>query len=641
MKKFLILGMLMILASMGCTHPDVPLGKPQPVQPVAYAVQASSPARAFASSGGSPASSELADQKGFIDWLLSIHGELPRSHPLAPKATHVFERVLRVADKRSGRLPKLLLIQEADDPWAMCLENGTVIMTQKGLEFCYQDVEETVGDTRLAFILGHELAHLAKDDFWEYQAFEMVRRFGSGERGIQEILSLLSRSEETRDPAYVREIRKEKELKADQYGLLYAAMAGYDPKRIVDDANGENFFREWVDQITGKVAYTDEEHPDPEQRAAFLLSYMDAVKADLILFDLGVRLYQIGMFKDAHSFLHAFQKRFPCREVSNNIGLVHYELALSALPQFNREAACTYKLSTLLDTETRARTFRGNPEEKFHKEIKAAIRNFEHACNQDRLYVPALVNLSSALAIKRMARPDDTENLYAAMKALKEASKLKKGDPKVLNNHAVVMHLLGAEFGTDNSGKAAEMLRDVIREHPEFSDPYYNLARILEDRDEPSSAKDAWETFLDIEPSGIYADMARRSSGMTEAVPEVRKDTKRFNGRPPVEPGEFDRKTEQYLSEVPKQSFDLENVRGEYYVGDGFHVLVLEDEVELVEMSLSGQMHHDELISEYGEPNRVFTDISGKKILVYERFAVDIRDGVATKVAFFEKQESL
>jgi len=640
----------MFFISSGCGHQNAPIAKDQQskspqTQPEAQDreithTRSPMPSLSFASS---EKANPLSGQKELIKWLRDIYGELSPSHPLVPKARDIFERVMAAADKRAARLPELMIIQEAKDPWAMCLENGTVILTQKALEICYQGVDEPTGCARIAFIFGHELAHLAKDDFWEWKAFEMVKKHGSGQRGIQAILSMLAESEETEDSDHARELRKKKEIQADEYGLLFAVMAGYDPKAIVDDANGKNFFQKWVDQITGKVAYADKDHPEPEQRAAYLISYMNSVRNDLILFDLGVRLYQLAMFEDALSFLEAFQKKFPCREVFNNIGLVHYELALESLAEYNREKAYEWKLATIIATETRAEGFRGgsgDPMDIFKKEIRKAIRNFEYACEMDKFYVPARVNLSSALIIK---------GEYAKAAAISEdAIKLRADDPGALTNMAIARYsdMLNPSNPMNISQKrreklkdliaeeAIELLRDIADKNQGFSAPHYNLARILTKHGE--DAGEAWEKFLDTEPSGIYAKMAREASGIAE---KVSLEKRRFSENPPVKPGDLDSKTEAHLERIPKQTFALKDVDGEYYSGKEFQVLVLEDAVELVETDVRREMSYEDVISEYGEPERVFTnDISGKKVLVYEAFALDIQDGVTTRVAHFSRE---
>ena len=94
-----------------------------------------------------------------VQWLIKTFGELPPEHHLTLEARKVFERVRATADKRADRDPRLLLIRAADEPWAICLKDGTIVLTEKSLEFCYKDADKAVGDSRTAFVMGHEMAH--------------------------------------------------------------------------------------------------------------------------------------------------------------------------------------------------------------------------------------------------------------------------------------------------------------------------------------------------------------------------------------------------------------------------------------------------------------------------------------------------
>ncbi|MDM8543601.1 M48 family metalloprotease [Desulfococcaceae bacterium HSG9] len=185
-----------------------------------------------------PCSASEPEQYGA--WWVKNHGGAltPQDHPLVARAETVFERVLAVADKKASRYPNLVIIPQSKDPWAISLKDGTIILTQKGLEICYLDKDKKAGDARLAFVLGHELAHLAKDDFLHLAAFEAVKKFGVGRKAEEEILCLFLKTEDI-DPsldencvsdladrnkllAHAQEVARKKELQADGYSLLYA-----------------------------------------------------------------------------------------------------------------------------------------------------------------------------------------------------------------------------------------------------------------------------------------------------------------------------------------------------------------------------------------------------------------------------------
>ncbi|MDM8543600.1 hypothetical protein QUF90_21205 [Desulfococcaceae bacterium HSG9] len=157
---------------------------------------------------------------------------------------------------------------------------------------------------------------------------------------------------------------------------------------------------------TGGAAFNDTLHPTPEKRCAFLRTNMKAVKHDIDLFYIGVRLYQLGRHEDALAFIEDFRKKYPCREAFNNLGLIHYQMAVHALAKCDYDRACRFKLATMPDTETRAATLRskGGAGDKndecpymaqFEYHIKYALRDLKTACEKDDAYIPARVNLAS------------------------------------------------------------------------------------------------------------------------------------------------------------------------------------------------------------------------------------------------------
>jgi len=547
--------------------------------------------------------------KDHVKWLIDKFGTLTVSD-----VQNIFDRVSAAADKRMNRLPKLLILKDAGDPWAMCRKDGMIILTQKAVEFCYKNVEKNTGDARIAFIIGHELAHLANDDFHDLEVSQAVHGFSSDSEAFQQIQAMFVKSEKDKE-----DIQK-KELKADGYGLLYAAMAGYSPKAAVT-AEGKNFFQEWANLTTGKIAYSDNTHPEPEQRSAFLLSEMAKVKNHLILFEIAVRLFQLGMYKDSLYFLETFQTEFPCREVFNNIGLIYFQIAMKKLAEIKPDKAYQYRLASILDTVTRAVTFRG--EEEIEDELAKAKRNFEYACDQDSFYVPSRVNLSSVLIMNK--------DYHGAVTVLNEALKLGKDDPKILNNMVIAKYLWGIELKSDKSEEAVRILKELTEKHQEYADPFFNLGRILSEKGKDSEAKEIWKKYLFLESSGEWAKIAEKYAG-EKSISDNQKRFQTFKMPCPVSPGKFDENAEKILDGLQKQSFELADIPGEYYIGEDFQVLVLEDEIIFVQSRIREKTDFNEIISEYGRPIRISDSYDGGRTLVYDKFALDIKDGMVISV---------
>jgi Zn-dependent protease with chaperone function len=96
----------------------------------------------------------------------------PADDARAATAHAIFERLVQVAGKRPGVVPRLFIT--ARDPWEMTLpiaiRDGWIILSAGVLNICYQ--EPTRGKDRLAFVLAHELAHQLKDDLWHMRFFD-------------------------------------------------------------------------------------------------------------------------------------------------------------------------------------------------------------------------------------------------------------------------------------------------------------------------------------------------------------------------------------------------------------------------------------------------------------------------------------
>jgi len=197
-------------------------------------------------------------------WQKNFDELKPEDDARAKKAHEIFARVLSAAGKRPGVTPRLLVVKSeaAYVPLAIAIPDGGVIISKKVLDICYGDPR--YGDDRLAFILGHEIAHQLKDDFWHMKFFQAVEISEGKDAGSAAVLN------EVKTIAGSTENVLAKELQADEHGIIYASLAGYDTASIVTGDNKVNFF-EYVARsmdpgnIKGmKQAGT---HPAPAQRA--------------------------------------------------------------------------------------------------------------------------------------------------------------------------------------------------------------------------------------------------------------------------------------------------------------------------------------------------------------------------------------
>lgn len=107
----------------------------------------------------------------------------------------MFERVRAVADKNSKRLPRLVVVSSRADPWAIALPSGHVVLSKEAVAICHAQASLAESEARLAFVLGHELAHLAHDDFWHQEVYGFLAA-RSGTRGLADFMQSHQTSKE-------------------------------------------------------------------------------------------------------------------------------------------------------------------------------------------------------------------------------------------------------------------------------------------------------------------------------------------------------------------------------------------------------------------------------------------------------------
>ncbi len=219
-------------------------------------------------------------QNDYENYAQTIQG---KNDPRVKWAKEVFERVKGVADKAEARFPDLHIIDSRAGIYARSVQDGGIIIDLDTLDICYLGSTREEGNRRLAFILGHELAHLANKDFIHQEFYyELMKQ---GDRKEQEELT---RDFKLSDPAKIKTLR-EREVLADQKGMLYASMAGYDVGQLFREGN--DFLTYWAQQTGISMLYDNptESHPSLKNRLKFIREKMIAVVNRLELFRAGVK----------------------------------------------------------------------------------------------------------------------------------------------------------------------------------------------------------------------------------------------------------------------------------------------------------------------------------------------------------------
>ena len=419
------------------------------------------------------AAEHLGDQVAFY---VAAYGEVPATaDPQVARAHAVFARVQAVADKNSKRLPKLVVVDSPSDPWAVALPDGHIVLSRQAVAIGHRQAATDEAEARLAFVLGHELAHLANEDFWHREVFAF--QANPSEAGD------LARLFQGRDQAQARE------LAADDRGFIYAALAGYRVDALLDPhAAGADFFTFWMQQTHTRV---DAAHPQPRQRADVLRRRLGSIRDELAFFEFGVRLGHFDYCDDAMYFLRRFQTVFPSREVFNNLGYCALQLARQAM---DPERAYFYWLPFLLDGETRAGALvrRGGPALKSLRQaatgdargyLQDAEDYLRRAIQADPGYLPARLNLA-AVALYQ-GKPHD------ARATLDEARALAPDDPQVLGLDALALYEQ-SDAGLDLWPTASAALEKLAQPPDAPPEIVFNTARLLEVRPRVDQAREYW-----------------------------------------------------------------------------------------------------------------------------------------------------
>lgn len=315
---------------------------------------------AFAGAGlAQPRDTPLAEGRRALSLQGERYGVLGADEPAVQRVRAVFDRVARAAGRRPGLVLDLGVL---DTPRVLgqALPGGLVVVSRGLVELTGAD------DSALAFILGHELAHLLRD----HHAALPRPLLGGGH------------------PAPLEQLRayQEKELEADRLGVLFAALAGYQPMAALP-----------ILQKVAADARPDGLHPDPRARAHAISQQLADVAAHLEVFHLGLFLLGMGEHHDAARVLEHFVTVFPAREVLALAGTAwHREALLHAPP-------APYQHLLVVDAWTRALRLRGAkahlsppPDPAFRRALDRAVILYRQAVEADPGYAPALNNLAAA-----------------------------------------------------------------------------------------------------------------------------------------------------------------------------------------------------------------------------------------------------
>jgi tetratricopeptide (TPR) repeat protein len=545
--------------------------------------------------------------KDRIDFWQNNYEELsPDSYPLAEEAHQIFEKVLQAAGSKPGVIPRLYLLKRDPGgvPLALSIPDGSIIISRGVLDICYY--EKQWGDDRLAFIFGHELAHQLKDDFWHIRFFDALGCLQDTDSGHAEVWS------EIKDIAELTDKVLSKELQADEYGIVYSLMAGFNPEAIISQQSDGGFFEFWVKMVAPEQlegSFRDLTHPSPMQRAETVKARLTQVVEKTDLFRVGLYFYQAEMYEEAILAFKEFLRFFPSREVYHNLATCHHQAAIEYFNMFAAdEEDIPLKLSLTIDPVTEAekitlRNTGDNPEATFNYHINQAIDFYEQAILLDPLYKYSYNNLGCAYLL-------NGDN-YKAVGILQDAYKIDSGYVDCISN-------LGAAFYSVNDiQKARKFMNLALEINPEYSTAIYNLGKIEYDSGDTVLAKSLWKDYLESDQSNSWSRFITETFGsLGDETPSIQERSGRENL--------FGLEAGYYEEDIPKdwgtpvksravslgeEEYSLREYSNKITVvlkGDEVYLLVAKDGYTGESAQGIGiKSTRDEILASYGAPSKI------------------------------------
>jgi tetratricopeptide (TPR) repeat protein len=529
--------------------------------------------------------------------FIQTHG-LASENKSTNRATEIFSELARI----SGRdlFGTELVIVSDQKPWAQAVEDRHVVMSDGAVAFIYGMPNRALSDAWMAFLLGHELAHLSNADLWHRT--QQARRSAT--------------SDPTLNPVYeglfdngmdIKQIQ-DKELKADFDGFFYATLAGYNTGLLFEPVeDGKTLLEIWPDYTTSEVT-----HRSADVRMQFLREEFAAVKKDVAFFESGLKLAHFGRYEDALLMFRKFQVQYPSPAVMSNLAYIYIQLARKNMPA---HLAYRYWFPTLLEMDSGIPTY-------------ALPRTYG-----DRVSPTATKYLENAVyLLTRSPRIDkrlpEYLNLIVAHWYLGEIAMVRAIVAEALRHYPrneqlialgalALLHEGTAEVSTLSQSKA--VLESLIANGNTDKNIRFNLARVLSDRKRHGDAKKHWAYLV------AHADSVA-SPFLAIACVELNGDKDCVGGRNPpssirtlvrIGSDVGEGKTKKILTDWTRHHASVKGVQFDLYQHhSGDSLLAVDNLVEIYTSKTPPWQTRSRLLAVAGLPDNV-TSVVGGTLLSY------------------------
>jgi len=434
---------------------------------------------------------------------VDIYGVVdPQSDRNYLRVENIFRALKRVSGLESSGA-ELIIVASNTKPWAIALADGNVVLSAGAVDIIYSTGNPDTSDAWMAFVLGHEIAHLKNADLWHHKVHSaLVASLAENpDSSLQSVRKKLFQS--SSDPNRIKSL----ELKADEQGFLYASLAGYDTSRLFrGDASGDagsdlaerDFLNYWVEQ-TG--AQSDLTHHSASDRTRFLKARLNSMSNHIDLFEYSYRLAHFSKYEDALVLLREFQSHFPSYSVLNNLGYIYLQKARQKMPV---NLAYRFWFPTLLEADSGLPEFDSSL--LIPRSIEPAIspavkRDLEQAVLllSDSVKIR---NTDLAARVNLVAAYWYLNKMFKARASVEEALEQWPENSQLLALRALI--LLEQEPGVDMWPRSKEILETLLANGRKDGNIVFNLARILSERGRHGDAQRYWKQLLQETPGLPY-----------------------------------------------------------------------------------------------------------------------------------------
>jgi len=441
-----------------------------------------------------------SDLRSKASFYIDTYGLVDLSESkLAQRAQRIFKRIRQVAEDPVGMSPTLKIIKSKGRPWAIALPDGYIILSKAAIDICYNNVSLKTGDARLAFVLGHELAHLTSKDFWHqsiYLSLSSEKKNNSELENIRRAFNINS-NEKLED---WNNIVRKKELQADDKGFTYASLANFQTGLIFsDNKNNKDFIKNWVRQTR---SIDNGLHFSASDRSAFLINRFKQMTSKIEYFMSAVRLAHFGRYDDAMHFFEKYKRAFPAHEVLNNMGYVQLQLARNTMPNSMRHRFwLPVSMENAPGLVPRTRTFGSALSAQGQQYLENAVVLLKKASSMHLHKINSRINLATAYLY--------LGKHHKARASIEEAYELDPASSQIKQLRAIILY--EQEKDIDMWPAAVRVLKSLPQ--PKSPSVLFNLARLYEERARNRQAKKYWTKLFNMKarlPEPIYIIACRK-----------------------------------------------------------------------------------------------------------------------------------